>query len=108
LAKRSDEHGHFEIGTGGQFETGVNTRPLEDEKQGGCNLLHEFRNGYGITASGVGFSSERTGTSAQFGGGVNAQLASNTAVFASLSYEKGVAREAANTWTGNVGVRVNF
>ncbi len=92
----------------------VNSRPAstpapwKTKNRGGCNLLHEFRNGYGITASGVGFSSERTGTSAQFGGGVNAQLASNTAVFASLSYEKGVAREAANTWTGNVGVRVNF
>jgi outer membrane autotransporter protein len=72
------------------------------------NLLHEFFDGNNITASGVGFNSDLGGTSVQFSGGLNAQLGKNTAMFASLGYEKGVSSEAADIWTGNIGVRINF
>jgi outer membrane autotransporter protein len=72
------------------------------------NLLHEFLDGNNITAGGVDFNSAVGGTSVQFSGGLNAQLGKNSMMFASLGYEKGVSSEAADTWTGNVGVRINF
>lgn len=72
------------------------------------NLVHEFLKDSGVQTSGVTFASDSLGTSAQLGGGIQAQLGANTAVFASVSYSKGLSKSAADAWSGNVGVRVAF
>jgi outer membrane autotransporter protein len=72
------------------------------------NLVHEFLKDRGITAGGISFASDSLGTSAQLGGGIQAQVGANTALFASVSYSKGLSRGAADTWGGNLGLRVAF
>lgn len=72
------------------------------------NLVHEFLKDRGITASGVSFASDSLGTSMQLGGGINAQLGTNTTLFASVSYSKGLSSGAADTWSGNLGMRFAF
>ncbi len=72
------------------------------------NLVHEFLKDRGITAGGISFASDSLGTSAQFGGGINAQLGANTTLYASVSYSKGLSSGAADTWGGNLGLRVAF
>lgn len=72
------------------------------------NVIREFLKGGRIKASGVGFGADTGGTSLQFGGGLNAQLGRNAAIFTNLIYEQGVTNGTANTWGGSVGVRVNF
>lgn len=72
------------------------------------NLVHEFLKDRGIRTSGVTFASDSLGTSAQVGGGIQAQLGANTALFASVSYSKGLSKSAADAWSGNVGLRVGF
>jgi len=72
------------------------------------NLVHEFLKDRGITAGGVSFASDSLGTSAQLGGGINAQVGADTTLFASVSYSKGLSTGAADTWSGNLGVRFAF
>jgi fibronectin-binding autotransporter adhesin len=72
------------------------------------NLVHEFLKDRGITAGGFSFASDSLGTSAQLGGGVDAQLGANTTLFASVSYSKGLSSGAADTWSGNLGLRIAF
>ncbi|MNJ98658.1 putative autotransporter precursor [compost metagenome] len=73
-----------------------------------ANLLHEFLRNGNIRAGGVQFGSDSLGTSAQIGGGVNAQVGVNKIAFASVSYEKGLSSAAADAWSGNVGMRIDF
>ena len=40
--------------------------------------------------------------------GINAQLGANTTLFTSVSYSKGLSSGAADTWSGNLGLRVAF
>lgn len=72
------------------------------------NLVHEFLKDRGITAGGISFASDSLGTSAQLGGGINAQLGANTTLYASVSYSKGLSSGAADTWDGNLGLRIAF
>jgi fibronectin-binding autotransporter adhesin len=72
------------------------------------NLVHEFLKDRGITASGISFASDSLGTSAQLGAGFNAQMGANTTLFASVSFSKGLSSGAADTWSGNVGMRFAF
>ena len=72
------------------------------------NLVHEFLKDRGISASGVSFASDSLGTSAQLGGGIQAQLGANTTLFASVSFSKGLSSGAADTWSGNLGMRFAF
>lgn len=72
------------------------------------NLLHEFLKGGTIQASGVGFRSDLGGTGLQVGAGLNAQLGRDTALFLTLGYEKGISKESHDTWSGTLGVRMNF
>lgn len=72
------------------------------------NLVHEFLKDRGITASGISFASDSLGTSAQLGGGIHAQLGANTTLFASVSFSKGLSSGAADTWSGNLGMRFAF
>ena len=73
-----------------------------------ANLLHEFLGGGSIRAGNVSFATDSLGTSVQLGGGINAQLGANKVFFASVSYESGVSDAAADAWSGNIGVRVNW
>ena len=70
--------------------------------------MHEFLKDRGITAGGISFASDSLGTSAQLGGGINAQVGADTTLFASVSYSKGLSSGAADTWSGNLGVRFAF
>ncbi|CAN7485748.1 autotransporter outer membrane beta-barrel domain-containing protein [Polaromonas sp. LjRoot131] len=72
------------------------------------NLVHEFLKDRGITASGISFASDSLGTSAQLGAGFNAQLGANTTLYASVNYSKGLSSGAADTWSGNLGMRFAF
>jgi fibronectin-binding autotransporter adhesin len=72
------------------------------------NLVHEFLKDPGITAGGVSFASDSLGTSAQLGAGINAQIGASTTLFTSVSYSKGLSSGAADTWSGNLGLRVAF
>jgi outer membrane autotransporter protein len=72
------------------------------------NLVHEFLKDRGITAGGISFASDSLGTSAQLGGGINAQVGADTTLFASVSYSKGLSSGAADTWSGNLGLRFAF
>lgn len=72
------------------------------------NLVHEFLKDRGITASGVSFASDSLGTSAQLGAGFNAQLGANTTLYASVNFSKGLSSGAADTWSGNLGMRFAF
>ncbi len=72
------------------------------------NLLHEFLKDRNITAGGVSFASDSLGTSAQLGGGINAQVGVNTTLFAGLSVSKGLSKGAADAWGANLGLRVAF
>ena len=73
-----------------------------------ANLLHEFLGDGSIRAAGVSFATDSLGTSLQLGGGINAQLGTNKMVFASVSYESGLSDAAADAWSGNVGMRIDF
>lgn len=73
-----------------------------------ANLLHEFLGDGSIRAGNISFATDSLGTSVQLGGGVNAQLGANKMVFASVSYESGVSHAAADAWSGNIGVRVDW
>jgi fibronectin-binding autotransporter adhesin len=73
-----------------------------------ANLIHEFLSDGSINASGVEFASDSIGTSLQLGGGINAQVGANKIVFASVSYEKGLSSAAADAWSGNIGMRIDF
>ena len=73
-----------------------------------ANLIHEFLGDGSINASGVEFLSDSIGTSLQLGGGINAQVGANKIVFASVSYEKGLSSAAADAWSGNIGMRIDF
>jgi outer membrane autotransporter protein len=72
------------------------------------NLVHEFLKDRSITAGGISFASDSLGTSAQVGGGINAQVGANTALFAGLSYSKGLSKGAADAWGANLGLRIAF
>lgn len=72
------------------------------------NALHEFLDSDGIMASGVTFDADNGGTSVQLGGGLNAQLSAETAIFANVSYDKAVTDGAADTWSGTLGLRLSF
>jgi outer membrane autotransporter protein len=73
-----------------------------------ANVLHEFLADGSIRASDVSFASDSLGTSLQLGAGINAQVGANKFVFASVSYESGLSHAAADSWSGNVGMRIDF
>jgi outer membrane autotransporter protein len=73
-----------------------------------ANLLHEFLGDGSIRASDVAFASDSLGTSLQLGGGIDAKVGANKIAFASVSYESGLSHAAADSWSGNVGMRIDF
>lgn len=73
-----------------------------------ANLLHEFLDGGSIHAGNVSFATDSLGTSVQLGGGVNAQFGANKMLFASVGYESGLSHGAADAWSGNIGMRINW
>jgi len=72
------------------------------------HLVHEFLKDRDITAGGVSFASDSLGTSVQLEGGFQAQVDANTTLFASVGYSKGLSKAAADTWSGNLGLRIAF
>ena len=73
-----------------------------------ANLLHEFLGAGSIRASDVTFASDSLGTSLQLGAGLNAQIGAAKRIFFSVSYENGLSRAAADAWSANVGLRIDF
>jgi len=73
-----------------------------------ASAVHEFLDGSGITAAGVTFATDNGGTSALFAGGLEADLAGNSTLYAEISREQGLTDGAADVWSGTLGLRVSF
>jgi outer membrane autotransporter protein len=94
---------------GGRLKKTFNPNtPRQWTLYGEGNLVHEFLKDRGITAGGVSFASDSLGTSAQLEGGIQAQLGVNTSLYASVGYSKGLSKGAADSWSGNLGIRIAF
>jgi outer membrane autotransporter protein len=72
------------------------------------NLVHEFLKDRGITAGGISFASDSLGTSAQLGGGINAQVGADTTLFASVSYSKGLEQRRRRHMERKPGPAIRF
>jgi len=73
-----------------------------------ASAVHEFLDGAGITAAGVTFATDNGGTRALFAGGLEADLASNSTLYAEVSREQGLSDGAADVWSGTIGLRLSF
>jgi len=76
-----------------------------------ANIWHEFnadpQTAFSSADGWVPFRSDLTGTWWELGGGLNAQLGTNAAIYATVSYQKGFG-DGVKAFNGNLGVRFHW